>query len=110
MNAKAWFYSQSFNGRVEGAVDFKTTKDEAKIINNIAQRAHAMAQEAGIDYPVLEADMDITAVHLNGCPLKLSELASADSFNFAHDVFGIRRHINRETGQIEDCFLPRFAR
>lgn len=90
-------------------LNFKVTKDEAKTIINIAQRAHAMAKEVGFDYSVMDADMDVTACHANGCPLKLSELASADNFNFAHDVFGIRRHINRETGELENCFLPRFA-
>lgn len=90
-------------------VSFKVSKQEAQTIRNIVQRAQAMAVEAGVEYPAMDIDMDITAAHANGCPLKLSELASADNFNFAHDVFGIRRHINRETGQLEDCFLPRFA-
>jgi hypothetical protein len=53
--------------------------------------------------------MDITACHLNGCPLRLGELLGADDANFAHDVFGIRRHLNRETGKLEDCFCPRYA-
>lgn len=96
------------NGEIK-TISFHVTKGEYRAINNIAQRAHAMAQAAGVDYPVLEAHMDVTACHANGCPLKLSELAAADDFNFAHDVFGIRRHINRETGQLENCFLPRFA-
>ena len=90
-------------------ISFKATRDEHKTITNIAQRANAMAKEVGIDYPVLEAHMDISACHANGCPLKLTELASADNFNFAHDVFGIRRHIDRETGQLQDCFSPRFS-
>lgn len=90
-------------------VSFEVTKADAQTIRNIAQRAVAMAVEAGVDYSVMEAEMDVTACHANGCPLMLSELAAADNFNFAHDVFGIRRHINRETGQLEDCFLPRFS-
>lgn len=90
-------------------MNFKLTLDEHKTIVNIAQRAHAMAKEQGLDYSVLEANMDISACHANGCRLKLSELASTDNFNFAHDVFGIRRHINRQSGELEDCFLPRFA-
>lgn len=53
--------------------------------------------------------MDITAAH-KVCPLKLEQLLAADDANFSHDVFGIRRHLNRETLQIEDYFLPRFAR
>ena len=90
-------------------ISFKTTKEETQIITKIAQRANAAAKEVGLDYPVMDAHMDISACHANGCPLKLSELAEADDFNFAHDVFGIRRHINRKTGQLEDCFLPRYA-
>lgn len=54
--------------------------------------------------------MDITACHANGCPLKLRELLAAEDFNFAHDVFGIRRHLNRETAQLGDYFMLRFAR
>jgi len=88
---------------------FAVKKDEARIISKIARRAVAMAQVSGSDYEFMDADMDITACHANGMPLKLDALLGADEFNFAHDVFGIRRHINRETGKIGDCFVPRFA-
>jgi hypothetical protein len=53
--------------------------------------------------------MDIEAAHCNGNPLKLKELLEADDSNFMHDVLGIRRHINRKTGELEDCFVPRYA-
>lgn len=53
--------------------------------------------------------MDITAVHANGNPLKLAELLATDDFNFTHDVFGITRHIDRETGKLGGCFVPRFS-
>lgn len=52
--------------------------------------------------------MDLLAAH-NNCPLDLTQLLDADDSNFAHDVFGIRRHINRETGELENCFSPRFT-
>ena len=90
-------------------LSFKVTKDDAKTIRLIVQRAANMAQEVGADYSIMDIDMDVTATHASGCPLKLKELASAPDFDFAHDVFGIRRHLNRETGQLEDCFLPRYA-
>ena len=85
------------------------SKSDYEVVDRIAVRAHLMAKDAGIDYPVTDANMDITATHLNCCKLKLRELASAPNFDFSHDVFGIRRHLNRETGQLEDCFQPRFA-
>ena len=54
-------------------------------------------------------EMDITATHLNGCPLMLSDLLTAPAGSFWHDIGGIQRHINRDTGALEDFFLPRYA-
>lgn len=90
------------------------TKEEVRTINAIAKRAVSVASKytashPGIEYQLPDAAMDITACHLNGCPLKLDALLDADGFNFAHDVFGIRQHINRETGKLQDFFLPRYA-
>ena len=42
--------------------------------------------------------------------LDLQKLLDAPDGDFGHDVFGIRRHINRQTGELENCFLPRCAR
>jgi hypothetical protein len=54
--------------------------------------------------------MDLTACHANGCPLKLEKMLSWErDFDLAHDVWGINRHIDRKTGEMPDCFLPRFA-
>lgn len=68
-----------------------------------------MAAKMRVDYPQMDADMDVTACHANGNPLKLQELLTADDFQFGHDVFGIRRHIDRETGEFKDCFSPRYS-
>ena len=88
---------------------FKVSSPEAKAIQKIAVRASALAKAYGLNYTVLEADMDITACHANGCPLDISALLAADLANFSHDVMGIRRHINRKTGKLENCFVPRYA-
>lgn len=88
-------------------ISFKVSKTDFAKINAIADRAVAMAVAYDVDYTKSDALMDVTACHANGMPLDLDKLAGADEFNFAHDVFGIRRHINRETGVIEDCFVPR---
>lgn len=88
-------------------IKFNCSRPEAELIIAIAKRAVAMANSYDLEYKMLEADMDITACHCNGNPLDLLKLLEADDFNFAHDVFGIRRHINRTTGKLEDCFVPR---
>ena len=90
-------------------IQWNATKDEFLLINKIADRAVKMAEEVGRNYPKADALMDIEACHSNGCPLKLAELADAPDFDFAHDVFGIYRHIDRRTGKLGNCFLPRFA-
>lgn len=53
--------------------------------------------------------MDLLAAH-NQYPLDLEALAEADPENFAHDIAGIVGHIDRRTGKLTDCFVPRYAR
>jgi len=90
-------------------IKWSNNRDEQKIIVEIAKRAVKMAKEIDFNYKQMDAIMDIEACHCNGTPLKLTELLNADNFNFAHDVFGIRTNINRKTGKLENCFLPRYA-
>ena len=85
-------------------IDFAATPQDTKTIHDITRRA---AKLLGVD-PVAVA-MDVSACHLNGCPLRLPELLAADNGNFAHDIGGIARHLDRETGELQDDFLPRFA-
>ena len=88
-------------------IKFKVSQKERELIDKIVDRALRMADGSGIAYDRMDAEMDIIATHANGCPLKLQELLEADDFNFTHDVFGIRHHLNRETGQLENHFSPR---
>lgn len=91
------------------SIKWKASKDDSKLIGEIAKRANKMAEKYEADYAVITANIDLAACHLNGMPLNLDKLLKADDFNFCHDVFGIRKHINRTTGQLEDCFVPRCA-
>ena len=85
------------------------SRRDKNLIHNITDRAVDLAASLDIRIEPLTMEMDILATHLNGNPLKLEELLYADDANFAHDVFGIRRHINRTTGELEDFFVPRFS-
>lgn len=88
-----------------------TEKDQA-IIDKIAARAFKSVKKARgkhMERDALDYEMDITAVHLNGCPLHLADLLKGDDFNFAHDIAGIERFLNRESGKLTRGFLPRFA-
>ncbi len=75
----------------------------------IANRAMVLAEQHGVKTNAFTWMMDIEACHASN-PLDLEGLAKADDFNFIHDVFGIRRHLNRSTGKLEDCFSPRFTK
>jgi hypothetical protein len=54
--------------------------------------------------------MHLTATHANGCHLRLAELCDAPQADFIHKVFGISLNLNRQTGKLENCLVPRFAR
>ena len=97
-------------------MNWNACKHDYELASQIAKRALALAEEVEGPMNLRKASdfqrttmMDIVAVHVNGCPLQLEELLRAPRFDFAHDVFGIRRHINRQTGQLQDCFLPCYA-
>jgi hypothetical protein len=53
--------------------------------------------------------MDIIACHVSGCPLDLDRLHGAAESDLLHDVCGIARHLDRQTGKLTDCFVPRYA-
>lgn len=87
-------------------INWKVTKEEMKLIQNISRRAVEIWPKA----KTINIDMDITATHCNGCPLDLEKLLAADDFNFAHDIAGISNCLDRKTGKLTNCFLPRYAK
>lgn len=102
----------------QNKVSFSCSPADADAISTIVDRAEAIhtklraklppeefSKVADFDY--MSTNMDITAVHANGNPLDLQKLLTFDDFSFAHDVFGISRHIDRNTGKLMNCFLPR---
>lgn len=91
-------------------ISFEVTKSEAALIRQIAERAdREIFKPHRIEQVMLDTVMDLSATVAQGCALRLEELLNADSFNFTHDICGIRRHLDRSTGFLGDCFLPRFA-
>ncbi len=90
-------------------IQWTVDKEAIQTIPKIAKRAVVMAKKHGVSYDHLDAVMDIDACHNNGNSLKLAELLAADDFNFAHDVFGIRANIDRTTGKLANCFVPRYS-
>ena len=84
-------------------------RDHTELVGKIADRAAGMIRLTKSTRMSLM--MDISAANgVNGNdPIDLDRLLAADDFNVAHDVFGISRHMDRETGKIGDFFSPRFT-
>lgn len=81
-------------------------KEELLTIMEICARA----KEAGLyDEGTLEHMMDIEYAN-EQCKLDLKSWLNADDANFAHDFIGIYNNFNRQTKQMDNFFVPRFAR
>lgn len=83
-----------------------TPQDRALILK-IADRA--MADGPSPYTNKIRAVMDLTILHLNGCPLDLAALADASETNFWHDLNGIAANLDRATAQLKHMFQPRHA-
>lgn len=83
----------------------ETSNADVYLIRGVVDRVMARCP----DLNRMDAEMDIAAANLT-CPMDLYKLIEADDFNFWHDVSGIGQHLNRETGELENCFHPRCAK
>jgi len=96
-------------------VNFTIADEDRELIAKIVDRTLGILDSVS---PLSKSDrknrrinlmMDLTACHANGNPLRLADLVAADDFNVMHDVGGISRHIDHDTGKMTGCFLPRFS-
>lgn len=92
---------------MSAAVSFTVSPEDAALISQIVDRVEEVAMADGHTLDRRSTEMDLTAVHANGCPLDLAKLAGADNFNLVHDVFGIARNLDRRTGRLRNFFDPR---
>jgi len=52
--------------------------------------------------------MDLSAVH-HRYPLRLQEFLDSGPLDFVHDISGIMQYFNRNTGDFDCFFEPRFT-
>lgn len=84
-------------------VSFKISKKDHASVSIAVKRAERLFKKLDS----LSTSMDLIACHANGCRLNFDKLLSFPDFDFMHDIGGIGRHLNRETGELMNCFLPR---
>lgn len=89
-------------------VSFKATKKEYVAALAIVVRAVTEGLTESRD--AMDRMMDIIATNANGCPIDMERMVDFDAFNFRHDFLGIVAHMDRKTGKLTDCFVPRCAR
>lgn len=80
-------------------------KEDVPVIMQISRRAVTLLQK-----DLIVTMMDLSATHLNGCPLDLQKLLDANDFNFIHDIGGINNNLDRGTGELLNHFLPRCSK
>ena len=94
-------------------LQWTTTKEEVETISKIVDRYTAVLHSLGIpktyQRPRMDVIMDIEATHCNGNPINLRGLLDADDFNFTHDMIGIQNNLDRDTGELQNCFVPRYS-
>lgn len=88
-------------------INFSCTTEDRVLIGKIITRYASMVPAKTFDKISLE--MDLVACNNNACKLDFEAMLNGQEFDFMHDIVGLRRHLNRLTGELEDCFLPRFA-
>lgn len=94
-------------------VSFDATEEEFTLVDDIVIRMETELSaffQTAYKGQRMPAMMDLVATNANGCPLDFERLLNFPEFDFAHDITGIYRHIDRESGKLENCFLPRCAR
>jgi hypothetical protein len=88
-------------------------REELELVKQIAERSEKLTAEMqieGMQYDRHELVMDLDAAYTSAGPFNLTRLLEFPDADFLHDIYGIRRHINRETGELTGCFMPRCGR
>ena len=89
-------------------ISFDISAYDAMLVTDIAR---LVVEVRNLDQMTLE--MDLTACHANGNPMDFQRLLGAHRTapqDFWHDLNGIILNINRKTGKLGDCFVPRYSR
>lgn len=93
-------------------VSFDVSTADRATIRKISTRAIKLIKGLNLASKLpsrTDIEMDITATHANGLPLRLGAMLDADDFSFLHDISHISKHLDRETGKLTGHFRPRFA-
>jgi hypothetical protein len=86
--------------------EFKTTKEDYELISKIVDRCMKEEETDFIWKDVQTASMDLECA-FNDVNLDLDKLLKSSHQDFLHDIHGVVFNLDRNTGKIKNCFLPR---
>lgn len=76
-------------------------------LEKIAKRYEEMVHGYPDDRITTVMDLDVVEKQFPDADFNV--LVNFPDDDFAHDIFGIKRHIDRREMKIIDCFVPRFV-
>ena len=82
-----------------------TTVEDTLLIGAIVKK---YSEDVGIHVDRMSRMMDLEVVH-NQNPLRLQDMLEDETGSRGHDVAGIARYLDRKTGELTECFSPRFT-
>lgn len=92
-----------------------TTRFEFEMFAELADEALKLYANYAIGDDKLTVVMDLDNAHKD-CPMRLDWLLAWSKSDddqrhadWVHDMVGIRTHMDRSTGKLMDCFVPRCA-
>jgi len=88
-------------------ISFDVSSTDMRRIRKIARRGSRLLKEKGVERDRVDVEMDLCACHANGCQLDFEKLERFDDFNLLHDLLGIARCLDHNTGRLRRHFLPR---
>ena len=91
-------------------IKLEPTHEDQALIEKIVMRAFrhfSKGERRQVELAMNELHRDLVMVHCNSCSLDLQRLLDAGEFDFIHDINGIEHYLDRETGELTECFLPR---
>lgn len=89
------------------AMNFGVTDDEIIMIDKIVRRFAALCAEHGKQLAIVETMMDIVLTHTQNHKLNFIGLLLTNDNDFAMDVIGIIKNMDRTTGKLTNGFKPR---
>lgn len=89
-------------------IEWKACPEDTDLLKQIAFRAWELLGQKRSAADLERICMDLTACHLNGCPLRLNDMLWGNDLDLMHDITLIYKHIDRRTGKLTGFALPRY--